>query len=324
MRLQKLVELHGKRPERSVPDWMLGFFKRYSISFANGLTDLKTHVCWLQSRNFSIDLRLPSDLDQVAAKPLVEYTEEELQQLANYEGWLAASDWDGMMLSWQEANASFQLHNRWTEPAILKRVGNCMVEFCPSDAYVEDWRLQPSNSGPLIGLNLIEERNLSTGAVRHEGGGLIVCGEYAGLVLGRGQDIPGRVDGTTLKSLVAQASGHADLLSNLFNFEASVAHGSLDQGFNVRHSTKACRMRRDLFPLDGFEHPVSYQDGRLGNIDVVRQKLTIEGAPCERLFSIDTLESFVDFSQSTIFSTETEDWIKRESTTLGRYAKVLS
>lgn len=324
MRLQTLAELHGKRPERSVPDWMLGFFKRYSISFANGLTDIHTHVCWLQSRNFSIDLRLPSDSDQVAAKLFVEYTEQELLQLANYEGWSAASDWDGIMMRWQDANASLQLHNRWTEPAILKRVGNCMVEFCPSDAYVEDWRIQPSNSGPLIGLNLLEERNLSTGAVRHKGGGLIVCGDYAGLVLGRGQDFQGKEAGINLKSMVMQARGHTALLSSLFNFETSVAHGSIEQGFTIKHSTNACRIGQDLFPMDGFEHLILDQDNRLGNVDVVRQKLTIEGTPCERLFSIDTLESFIDYSQSTGFTIEAEDWFKRESSTLGRYAKLLN
>jgi hypothetical protein len=323
MKLQELVELHGKRPEHSVPDWMLGFFKRYSISFANGMTDLKTHVCWLQSRNFSIDLRLPRDADQVVAKPLLEYSEDELQQVANYEGWLAASDWDGEILSWQEANASFQLHNRWTEPAILKRVGNCMVEFCPSDAYVEDWRLQPSSSGPLVGLNLIEERNLSTGEVRHSGGGLIVCGDYAGLVLGRGPEFFNKVPGATLKSLVANASGDIGLLTSLLNFETSVAKGSVQQGFNVIHSTQASRMGQDLFCLEGFEYITQYQYVNSAVMDVVRQKLTVAGVHCERIFSIDTLESHVDFSQSTAFTHEAESWFERESPTMSRYTKVL-
>lgn len=323
MQLEQLVAMCAQRPKLSVPDWMLGFYKRHSISFANGMTDMETHVCWLQSRNFSIDLRLPKDCDQVANKPLLECTSAELQQLANYEGWLAASDWDGSMLSWQEAQACFQLHNRWVEPAILKRVGNCMMEFCPSDAYVEDWRLQPSDSGPLIGLSLIEERDLASGKVRHKGGGLIVCGDYAGLVLGRGQALSTMLPGTMLKNLVAQASGNADRLNDLFNFETSVAQGSLQHGFKVIHSTKASRLGQDLFSLAGFERPAPCQGASLTSRDVIRQKLTIAGVACERIFSIDTLEPHINFSQSTASTTDAAAWFQRESATMARYAKVL-
>jgi hypothetical protein len=35
MTLQDLLT-HAQRAETGVPDWMLGFFKRRSISFANG------------------------------------------------------------------------------------------------------------------------------------------------------------------------------------------------------------------------------------------------------------------------------------------------
>ena len=58
MTLQELIARHAHKAEHGVPDWMPGFWKRYSISFANGMTDLHTHVCWMQSRNFTIDLRL--------------------------------------------------------------------------------------------------------------------------------------------------------------------------------------------------------------------------------------------------------------------------
>ena len=134
MTLQELLSRHGQRATHSVPDWMLGFYKRYAISFANGTSDLHTHVCWLQSRNLTIDLRLPLEADQVSAKPLAGYSAAELQVLANYEGWTANAVWDGAALSWRPTDVSLQLHNRWPEPALLKRVGNCMVEFCASAA----------------------------------------------------------------------------------------------------------------------------------------------------------------------------------------------
>ena len=93
MHLHDLVEQFAQQSPHGVPDWMLGFYKRRAISFADGLTDVQTHVCWFQSRNFTIDLRLPLEHQQVAAKPLSAYSAQELQVLANYEGWEALCSW---------------------------------------------------------------------------------------------------------------------------------------------------------------------------------------------------------------------------------------
>lgn len=150
----------------------------------------------------------------VAAKSLADHTQQELQQLADYEAFCATTDWNGEMLSWRDADASLQIHNRWTEPATLKRVGNCMIEFCPSDAYIEDWRLQPSNSGALIGLRLIGERDLTSGVVRHKSGGLIVCGDYAGLALGRAEAVVKPSVETTLKTMVTMLAATWQPCSN--------------------------------------------------------------------------------------------------------------
>lgn len=323
MTLKELVLQHSQ-PKKGVPDWLLGCFRRYSISFADGTTDLKTQVFWLQSRNFTIDIRMPVESEQASSKSLDAYTEQELKQLANYEGFSATTDWDGELLSWRDADAALQVHNRWTEPAILKRVGNCMVEFCPSDAYVEDWRAQPTSAGPLVGLRLLEERELATGKLRHKGGGLIVCGDYAGLVLGRAEQIIKPTAGTTLAQMVTAAKTNLNSLNQLFNFETSFAKGSLENGFNVALTTNQNRLGHTIFPLDGFEPPQKYQYATLGEIDIIRQTLMIEGKACERLFTIDTIEPHVEFSQATAVSKDTDDWFERESATLTRYTQALT
>lgn len=315
MNLQELISNYSQRPSKSVPDWMLGYFKRYSISFANGTTDLNTNVCWLQSRNFTLDLRLPIDSQQVEAKNWQDYSTDELLTLANYEGWEALCDWKGDTLSWQETNASLQLHNRWTEPAVLNRFGNCMIEFAPSGAYVEDWRLQPSEPGPLVGLRLVEERNLETDVVRHRGGGLIVCGEYAGLVLGHSEKITSTEKYNSLRKLAINAHGQPDKLATLFNFETSVAKGSIEKGYDILLSTKADRVGESLFSLDGFEFDSDTQ--------LVNQKFTYKGESCVRFFSIDTIEQEVTFDQATGFTPEANEWFKREEQTLTRYTKPL-
>lgn len=323
MTLKELIQQHTQ-PSTGAPDWLLGCFKRYSISFADGRSDLKTRVFWLQSRNFTIDIRLPMQSEQLAAKALEAYTTQELVQLADYEGFSATTDWDGNMLVWRQADAAKLIHDRWTEPAFLKRVGNCMMEFCPSDAYLEDWRAQPTTAGSLVGLRLIEERALSTGNIRHKGGGLIVCGDYAGLVLGRPTEIAKPRQQTTLSDLVLESTKDKTRLAELFNFETSIAKGSLDTGFQVAHSTWPNRVGQTIFPLDGFEAPSRYQHETLGEIDVIRQKLMLDGEACERIFTVDTIEPNFVFDQTTKIPQETADWFARESAILTRYAEVLA
>jgi len=316
MNLRELLAAHASRAADGVPDWMLGFWKRYSISFANGQTDLRTHVCWLQSRNFTIDLRLPVAADQVPARPLAEYPAKELRVLADYEGWVAPSSWDGRALYWHEAEASLQWHNRWPEPALLQRVGNCMVEFAPSGAYVEDWRLQASAPGPLIGLRLREERQVGSGRMRHRGGGLIVCGDHAALVLGRAE-APEMA--STLKSQALAAQGREELLAGLFGFETSVAQGSLATGFAVTLSTCPGRVGQVLFAGEGF----ALQPGATGGASLVRQRFQDEEGEWERVFVVDTLEAEVDFAQATPWPPEARAWFDREAATLSRYLQPL-
>ena len=314
MNLFDLVALHPQPAADGVPDWMLGFYKRRSISFADGLTDVHTHVCWLQSRNFTIDLRLPLEEQQVPAKPLAQYSAEELQTLANYEGWEALCAWEGDVLSWH-TDTSFQVHNRWPEPGVLKRIGNCMIEFSPSGAYVEDWRLQSSSSGALIGLRLLEERDVQSGFVHHRGGGLIVCGEHAALVLGRADPLDSSPDGEPLRDQVARHGNDPQWLKRVFNFETSVAEGSVTAGYNVTLSTCAGRVGQPLISLEGFE--------RLADGKHVSQLFTVEGIARERLFVIDTLEPEISYAQTTGFTARAEQWYADESPTLSRYTQPL-
>ena len=312
MHLAELLQHHQYRPDDGVPEWMLGYFKRRSISFANGDTDTRTHVCWLQSRNFTIDLRLPVDEEQVAAKAWRDYSAAELRAMGNYEGWVADSVWDGETLSWQNEKA-LQLHGRWQEPAYLKRVGNCMMEFCPSNVYVEDWRLQPSQPGPLIGLRLLQETDLSTGEQYSRDGGLIICGDYAALVLARPEAISDESD-NALREKAEQAVGDAAALAQLFNFETSVASGSLAHGYTVELSTRPERQGQTLLSLDGFS---TTANGRELTQRIAQQ----DGRDIEWRFVIDTLEASCAFPQFTQTSAQANQWFERERETLCRYTE---
>jgi hypothetical protein len=367
MNLHELLQAHAMRPHGGVPDAFLGWYKRYSISFCDGLTDVHTHVCWLQSRHFTIDLRLPRVADQPPLEDGLALRLGDPGKLAgipaatwlawaNFEGWKAPATWDGQRLTWHPPQASLQWHDRWPEPAILHRVGPCMIEFCDSGAYVEDWRLQPSAPGPLIGLHLLHETDDETGALRHVGGGWIVAGDHAALVLGRpgalpeqaapthtlrdevaallaAQPTPGPVEAAAATTAPATpAPTAASRLQALFAFETSVA--SLQDGeHRVLLSTCPDRIGEVLSPTDGFtwlgtiagadEASAALIPEALRDLPRVCQKLTQNGRAVTRLFAVDTLEPHIDFSQQTTCAPTAQAWMAREATTLQRYTAVL-
>lgn len=313
MTLEELSLQGSYLPGHSVPDWMLGCFRRRCISFANGESDDQTIVYWIQSRNFTIDLRLPCERHQVPAKSLAEYTIEELKVLANYEGWAAPSYWDGARLRWSNGTA-LQVTDRWPEEAELKRIGNCMIEFAPSGAYVEDWRLQPTAPGPLIGLKLVEEHDTQTGAQFSRSGGLIICGDYAALVVGR----PSVMDTgyNSLPQMVAKASDDPTRLKKLFDFESSVALHTPVLGYKVLHSTQPARVGQSLLPEGDFEYGADCRQ--------LHYRFTMNDQTRVWIFDIDVLEPRHEFALSTPFSAEAKGWFQSEAATLTRYTGVLT
>ena len=319
MHIKELLNLSLSKPQSSVPDWMIGCFKRKSITFANGQTDKSTHVFWLQGRNQTIDLRLPID-SELVQKQWQDCSNEEMCRLADYEGWCADSKWKNEQLSWS-AGVSCQLHNRWPEPAILSRVGNCMMEFSPRSSYVEDWRIQTVTSGPLISLKLIEERNLTTNELRHIGGALIVTSNWAGLVLGRARQsrlIDQANLNKQLREQVNQQVNDADFLNQVFNFETSVAmgHDDLSSDFTVSYSTNPTRINKAIMSMEGFDFDESNNE--------ILQIFKDHENTIQRRFSIDAIETEFLFSNETSWHTDSKKWFDKESQTLGRYTQVIS
>lgn len=313
MNLTELINRHAQRPAQGVPDWLTGCFRRHIISFADGNSDDSTRVFWLQSRNLTIDLRLPQRDPVVQRNELHLLDRAALRELANMEGWIADSQFHDGVMDWQNFT-SFQLHNRWQEPARLHRVGNCMIEFAPSGAYVEDWRLQPAMPGPLVGLRLLEARN-HHGELVARGGGLIICGDHAGWVQGRPTTLPCKGAANALRDAAMAACGDADALAPLFQFETSVATGSLERGYRVLHSTQPWRHGATLLDLNGFSAPDS--EGR------VRQDTLQDGAPITRWFAIDTLEARQDYRLSSHSNDDSRRWFDQEAETLTRYTRPL-
>jgi hypothetical protein len=316
MHINELIAQYNRKNEKSIPDWMIGCFKRRSISFANGKIDTKTHVFWLQGRNLTIDLRLPIEAEMITNQTWQECSTQEIEQLTNYDGWSADSTWQNNQLSWS-GGSSFQIHNRWPEPAILSRVGDCMIEASPNESYIEDWRIKSKAPGALLSFELISEENLTTGELRHKGGALIINGDWAGLVLGRAVDITlTNKDPKKLIDIVKNNHTDKNFLKQVFNFETSVAQGSLVDGFKVKYSTLNDRLEQPLFELNGFEIDEQANE--------VTQTFTLNNQQIKRRFAIDTLEANFAFSEKTHWRKETQKWFDGEQEVLGRYLKTLT
>jgi hypothetical protein len=318
MDLAELCALHGTTPASGgVPPWVLGCFRRRSITFFNGDSDDSTLVIWLQSRGLTGDLRLAADRPRLETREaLKDLSTGELARLAEVEGGLATTRFEpnagggvelAGVMQWHDWTA-FQLHAKWPEPGQLRRVGECLIEHAPSGAYVEDWRLQPSGEGPLLGLRLLEERDAKSGQLLHRGGGLIVAGEHAMLVRGRAEDLPAAA---RLSELVERAASDARLLDAIFGFEASYARRDGSGRYVVVASTLPWREGRPLLSTQGF----GVEDG------FVVQKAREQQRGIERRFRSDTLEPNHEDWLATPAMPGAVTWLRTEEATLLRAAR---
>jgi hypothetical protein len=303
-------------PSPSSPSWACGCFVRRAVTFFTGVTDTTTRVVWIQSRGLTFDLRLLPGRPRIDSfDSLATLSLEELLLLAEAEGGLARSTfapseepYSGSM-QWNDWVRA-QLHDNWPEPGVLRRVGDCMTEFAPSGAYVEDWRAQASDGGALIGLVLLSETDVETGRLLHRGGGLVVAGRHAGLVRGRPAPLP---PASRLVELVRAGWQDRELLENVFRFEASYAtRAASGADYIVASSTLPFRQGRPLMSLDGFSLEA---DG-----SVVQRAPDDAGRLIERRFRIDTCEPSED-APGTSADPSAAAWLETEAGTLLRHAR---
>jgi len=273
------------------PRQLLGAFRRKSITFCNGMTDETTVVYWFQSKSFTLDLRLPDG----AATPLLDR-----------QGWVGDTLWDdaSRQLSWS-ISRSYQPRNQWPEPAALSFIGNSILEFAPSGAYVEDWR-QQSVCGPLLGLRLVSLFDESTGQSHAMDGGLIVAGEHAAFAQSR---LPAVDD--ALRGAQNLAEACADGLvthREIESYEVSVASA----GSAILHSTLPERIGSVIGQGDFAIAP----DG-----SVILSKA--DGAKAYQLrFQVDCYVPDFAFDNATPCTAEASRWIAREDDHLMRNATI--
>jgi hypothetical protein len=148
----------------TVPDLMLGCWKRAWIEFADGTRDDTSMVLWLQTESSMVDVRIAGDRPSfVNRSSLAECTIDDLYVLAGADAssgftecGAVVVDPDGLRsatASWHTRGhgVNFQPVSAFPEPGLMtwNDDATVMVERAPSGAYVEEWRLVPGSRDPL-------------------------------------------------------------------------------------------------------------------------------------------------------------------------------
>jgi hypothetical protein len=221
----------------TVADWLMGCWQRRSITFADGREDVVSSVFWLQTASHYGDLRVPSGrIDLSHRENLADCTIDELIALAQQQSSGGICRLSGNQAVWH-GGLRFHACDAWPEPGDLRRTGPCLMEFAPSGAYVEDWRLQPQSSGPFLSLRLLSERDLTHGRTLRHDGLLVQAGEHVMLMLERMFVLPRQ---TALTELILEYRNDRDMLIKLLDLQCSYAirsRSGADSDFVIRKST---------------------------------------------------------------------------------------
>ncbi len=303
MRLEEIAAAAPQTNTVRVPAWALGCVRRRSITMATGVEDTLTRVFWVQAHGMTGDIRIhPARPSLAPDTNLTSLDRETLGLLASVEGGIAITSWAEPVMSW--ANwIGFQPYDKYPEPGLMRRIGDCMIEFAPSGAYVEDWRFLPSAHGLLAGLQLVSETD-DYGRSFARTGGLVVAGDHAIRTLARRDELP---DGTRAQDFVRASIDPAAALARVFDCitDYMVRDGALwiiNASTDPRREGMRVALTGDLSP--GAD-PATL-------IETVTETAGIT----QRLWRIDSLEADRTFSQATPLGPDQRAWLDRESDTL--------
>ena len=207
---------------QTVPELMLGCWRRAWIEFANGTIDNTTTVIWLQTDSLMVDVRIPAHRHSLTTRTsLKECTIDDLRALAASDASSGFTECgpvtvnpDGVpsgTATWHTRGhgVNYQPVSAFPEPGLMtwNDDGTVMFERAPSGAYTEEWRLVPGSRDPLT----VTSVNSDT---VYRAGGIAV------LVRDRVVPIPRQA---RLRELLDEYADDRTMLESLLDCEFSVA-----------------------------------------------------------------------------------------------------
>ncbi len=206
----------------TVPELMLGCWRRAWIELSNGSRDETTSVVWLQTDSSMVDIRVDTVRRGLSdRRSFRDCTDDDLRAIAASDASsgftecgpvvVGASGLRQATASWHTRGhgVNFQPVSAFPEPGEMSwnEDGTVMFERAPSGAYREEWRLVPGSREPL--------------AVSRIGDGFVYrAGDTAVLVRDRTVPIPRQA---RLLELLDEYKEDRAMMEALLNCEFSVA-----------------------------------------------------------------------------------------------------
>jgi len=196
--------------------------------------------------------------------------------------------------------ANYQNHVQWPEPAKLHAIGNCILEFSPSNVYVEDWRQQVQH-GLFLGLRLQSALDVQSGQELEMDGGLIICADHIAYALTRLPEVQSTVAQMDLKAV------DPTVFALVESFEVSIG----TDGQAKTYSTCSSETGK-AFNLENFE---------VLNGSSLVQHVILDGRDIDLIFELDIYQPDYQFQYATPTTTQAESWLKSEQDHLMQHAE---
>lgn len=153
--------------KQTVPEQLIGCWKRHSIALQDGTVDLTTRVIWLQTASGVADMRISAERPDLHHRTgLADCSRDELLALAEQDCFCMTTLFDPTTKPYPTALwplsldlFRFQPVVSFPEPGWLewRDNGSVMIEYAPSGAYEEDWRLLEMK--PAFAIHLMKTAN---------------------------------------------------------------------------------------------------------------------------------------------------------------------
>ena len=255
---------------QTVPDRMLGCWRRRYIRYKDGTEDRSARVIWLQTPSGLCDMRISAERPDLSERSqLSDCSDDELIALAEQDCACGITVLDETATPYPTATWEGGVSGFMYQPVInfpedgwfeWKEEGACMLEFAPSGAYEEDWRLQDNSQDFAIHL-LRRDSEAATN--------LYVAGAHAVLAVDRsiviGQERP-------LQEIVADNIADRDSVYAYLDTEFSYAKCDDSDEYEIVLSNLPWREGQTLslaWLLDSDDDAVVITDNTGHNWDVI-------------------------------------------------------
>lgn len=122
--------------QESVPEWLVGLWRRESITLDDGTVDDTTLVYWAQTSREFVDIRIPVDRPQIeSTRTLEELTPDELLGLSGQKGFAGNTELQGNRCIWNR-EIDFRPNTGRPDTGMVRVEGDTLFEEGDPDSVI--------------------------------------------------------------------------------------------------------------------------------------------------------------------------------------------